>query len=82
MAAIDVMRRYLQAVQRGDWATGSWRSGSSRPTSMRSTTCSPTLRPAAKGAAILGMLVPLPVAVVVPLRRYFVGGLTAGSVKG
>ena len=22
MAAIDVMRRYLQAVQRGDWATG------------------------------------------------------------
>ena len=49
---------------------------------MRSTTCSPTLRPAAKGAAILGMPVPLPVAVVVPLRRYFVGGLTAGSVKG
>ena len=27
MAAIDVMRRYLQAVQRGDRATGSWRSG-------------------------------------------------------
>ena len=22
MAAIDVMRRYLEAVQRGDWATG------------------------------------------------------------
>ena len=22
MAAIDVMRRYLQAVQRGDWETG------------------------------------------------------------
>jgi len=22
MAPVDVMRRYLQAVQRGDWATG------------------------------------------------------------